>query len=139
MVDVRMSSLTVLTTVAPSSEPENELQRQPERQPRTDFSSSFQALLQAAVVGDMDGIRDNLDASGHTSKSSFSIVRRKNDLDSLRKRSGLSRMERAEFNKLVALLRAPQTLAAGRNPRSVADGTAKSRKGKHRVADGTAK
>ena len=84
-------------------------------------------------------------------------MRRKNDLDSLRKRSGLSRMERAEFNKLVALLRAPQTLAAGRKPqtlaagrkpqtlaagrkpRRVADGTAKSRKGKHRVADGTAK
>ena len=69
----------------------------------------------------------------------LSIVRRKNDLDSLRKRSGLSRMELAEFNKLVALLRAPQTLAAGRKPRRVADGTAKSRKGKHRVADGTAK
>ena len=75
-------------------------------------------------------------------------MRRKNDLDSLRKRSGLSRMELAEFNKLVALLRAPQTLAAGRKPqtlaagrkpRRVADGTAKSRKGKHRVADGTAK
>ena len=74
-------------------------------------------------------------------------MRRKNDLDSLRKRSGLSRMELAEFNKLVALLRAPQTLAAGRKPqtlaagrkpRRVADGTAKSRKGKHRVADGTA-